>query len=224
LRKALNIVGGRPIVGSEGEITPVVWSPNDHWVVTGSPDGTARLWDLRVKDPSANPVVLRAQGEVVDVVTISPDSHWLVTTGSKDVTARLWDLSAKDPSANSVVLRSQGEVVHAVTISPDNRWLVTGCGDGTAQLWDLSAKDPSADPEILHSDKNHSVWKVAISPDNHWLVTVSDNATMRLWLFSVNDLIDSARAIAGRNFTADEWKLYFPGESYHKTFRDLPGP
>jgi WD40 repeat protein len=65
---------------------------------------------------------------------------------------------------------------------------------------------------------------VAISPDNRWVVTGSDDKTARLWLFQVNDLIDLARTIIDRNFFADEWQLYFPGEKYRKTFPDLPGP
>jgi hypothetical protein len=40
----------------------------------------------------------------------------------------------------------------------------------------------------------------------------------------MNDLVDLARITAGRNFFADEWQLYFPGEKYRKTFPDLPGP
>jgi len=65
---------------------------------------------------------------------------------------------------------------------------------------------------------------VAISPDNHWVVTGSTDNTARLWLLQVDDLIDLARITAGRNFSADEWGLYFPGEKYRKTFPDLPGP
>jgi hypothetical protein len=37
-------------------------------------------------------------------------------------------------------------------------------------------------------------------------------------------LLDLARITVGRNFSAEEWKLYFPGEKYRKTFPDLPGP
>ena len=43
-------------------------------------------------------------------------------------------------------------------------------------------------------------------------------------LLQVNDLVDLARAVVGRNFSRDEWQLYFPGEKYRKTFPDLPGP
>jgi WD40 repeat protein len=155
-------------------------------------------------------------------VAISPDNHWLVT-GSADKTARLWDLSAKDPSANPVVLRGHEDGVSAVAISPDNHWLVTGSWDKTARLWDLSAKDPSADPVVLRGHEKE-VYAVAISPDNRWLVTGSSDHMARLWPLQVNDLIDLARITVGRNFTAEEWKLYFLGERYHKTFPDLPSP
>jgi WD40 repeat protein len=35
----------------EGEISTVAISPDNHWLVTGSWDTTARLWDLRSQDP-----------------------------------------------------------------------------------------------------------------------------------------------------------------------------
>jgi WD40 repeat protein len=63
-------------------------SPDNQWLVTGSWDKTARLWDLRAKDPSASPVVLRGHEYAVCAVAISPDNRWIVT-GSSDKTARL---------------------------------------------------------------------------------------------------------------------------------------
>ena len=104
LREALSFIGGRPVARADGPITTVAISPDNRWLVTGSADKTARLWDLSAKDPAANPVVLRGHEGPVSAVAISPDNRWLVT-GSADKTARLWDLSAKDPAANPVVLR-----------------------------------------------------------------------------------------------------------------------
>ena len=54
-------------------------SPDNRWLVTGSDDKTARLWDLSAKDPAANPVVLRGHEGAVSAVAISPDNRWLVT-------------------------------------------------------------------------------------------------------------------------------------------------
>jgi WD40 repeat protein len=109
----------------------VALSADNRWVVTGSSDNTARLWDLSAKDPAANPVVLRGHYWPIYAVAISADNRWVVTGGG-DSTARLWDLSAKDPAANSVVLRGQSGI-RAVAISPDNRWVVTGSDDKTAR-------------------------------------------------------------------------------------------
>jgi WD domain, G-beta repeat len=177
LREALGVIGGRLAAIADGPITTLAISADSRWLVTGSGDKTARLWDLRAQDPSANPVVLRGHDGGVYAVAISADSRWVVT-GSEDNTARLWDLRAKDPAANPVVLRGHNGWVNAVAISADSRWVVTGSSDWTA----------------------------------------------RLWLLQMNDLVDLARTIIGRNFFADEWQLSFPGENYRKTFPDLPGP
>ena len=184
--------------GHVGKVDTVAIS--DRWVVTGSEDHTARLWDLSAKDPAANPLVLRGHQEGVTGVAISPDNHWLVTAG-KDYsdrvqdpdnpealdTARLWDLSAKDPAANPVELH---QPVRHLAISPNNRWLAAGSLDGTARLWDLSAKDPAANPVVLRGhqeEQTGGVSGVAISPDNHWLVTAGEDGTARLWDLSAKD-------------------------------------
>ena len=110
-----------------------------------------------------------------------------------------------------------------MAISPDNRWVVTGSDDNTARLWDLSAKDPAANPVVLRGHEG-PVRAVAISPDNRWVVTGSYDKTARLWLFQMNDLMNLARITVGRNFSADEWRLYFQSEKSRKTFDELPGP
>jgi hypothetical protein len=159
---------------------------------------------------------------VVIAVAISPDNRWLVT-GSNDNTARLWDLTAKDPTVSPVVLRGHEGEVLVVSFSPDVHWLVTGSKDGTARLWDLTAKDPAASSVALRGHAGE-VGAVGISPDNHWLVTGSEDNTARLWPLQVTDLIDLARVTVGRNFSVDEWKLYFPDQPYHKTFPNYQGP
>src|SRR5271166_981818 len=109
LRDALGFIGGRLVVKAGGQIGTAAISSDNHWLVTGSEDGTAWLCDLRAQDPAANSVVLRGHDMQVHAVAISPDNHWLVTA-SEDSTARLWDLVAKDPAANSVILRHDSAV------------------------------------------------------------------------------------------------------------------
>ena len=71
--------------GHESRVMAVAFSPDNRWVVTGSWDSTARLWDLKVADPAAQPVVLKGHHRWVKAVAFSPDNHWVVT-GSEDST------------------------------------------------------------------------------------------------------------------------------------------
>jgi WD40 repeat protein len=186
LREALNRVGGWPLRGTNGPFVTSV-AISSHWVVTGSNDGTVRLWDLTAKNLSGGPVVL-GPNAAVEAVAISPNNHWLVA-GSFDGTARLWDLTAKDPSAHPVVLlpASEGAEVKAVAISPNNHWLVAGSFDGTARLWDLTAKDPTAHPVVLlPPSEGAEVKAVTISSDNHWLV-IGSYSGVRLWDLTAKD-------------------------------------
>ena len=64
LREALGVIGGRLAARADGPITTLAISADSRWLVTGSEDKTARLWDLRANDPAANPVVLRGPGRV----------------------------------------------------------------------------------------------------------------------------------------------------------------
>jgi WD40 repeat protein len=57
--------------GHDGVVYAVAISPDNRWLVTGSEDKTARLWDLRAKDPAANPLILRARLLGVDGVTLT---------------------------------------------------------------------------------------------------------------------------------------------------------
>ena len=178
LRRALSNSGGLTLGGHENFISAVAISPDGRWVVTGSWDSTARLWDLTAPDPAAKPIVLRGQERDVNTVAISPDNRWLVTS-SWDATARLWDLTATDPANGPIVLTGHESSINFVAVSSDSRWVVTGSWDSTARLWDLTAPDPAAKPIVLRGQER-DVNTVAISPDNRWLVTSSGDATARL--------------------------------------------
>jgi WD40 repeat protein len=201
LRQALANAGGRGrgLWGHERSVSVVAISPDNRWLVTGSIDKTARLWDLTSEDPAASPIVLRGHESIINAVAISQDNRWLVT-GSEDKTARLWDLTSKDPAASPIVLRGHENVIRAVAISQDNRWLVTGSIDETARLWDLSSEDPAASPIVLRGHEAY-IRAVAISPDNHWLVTGSDDKTARLWDLTSKD--PAASPIVLRGHEAD---------------------
>ena len=82
--------GHMSIVSPRGvrvKVMAVAFSPDGSLVLTGSIDGTARLWDVRTGKEVRT---LTSDLAAVLSATFSPDGKWVVT-GSVDGTAALWD-------------------------------------------------------------------------------------------------------------------------------------
>lgn len=85
--------GTRPVphvIPTHLGIQSVGFSPDNHWLVTGSPTN-ARLWDLTAEDPIQSARVLRGHRENIWAVAFSADSRWLITDAS-DGKIRRWCL------------------------------------------------------------------------------------------------------------------------------------
>jgi WD40 repeat protein len=74
--------------GHDGAVQTVTFSPDGKRVVTGSSDGTARIWDAATGQPLA---VLIGHDGSVRAAAFSPDGRRIVTA-SEDKTARIWGI------------------------------------------------------------------------------------------------------------------------------------
>jgi tetratricopeptide (TPR) repeat protein len=155
-----------------GSIYAVAWSRDGRTILTGSTDGTVRLWNARTGQPIGKPM---EHGNTVTSVALASDGKTALT-GSADDTARLWDAATGEPVG--APLRHRGPVV-AVAFSPDGRAVLTGSEDGTARLWSSSTGLPVGEP--LHHRGPLAVKGVAFSPDGHTVLTGSQDGTARLW-------------------------------------------
>src|SRR5439155_451724 len=80
----------RMLVGHVGSVRSVAFSPDGTKVLTGSADGTARLW----KEVSGTVItILEGYEGPVSSVAFSPDGTRMLT-GSADGTARLWEVAS----------------------------------------------------------------------------------------------------------------------------------
>ncbi|MFO1428602.1 MAG: TIR domain-containing protein [Candidatus Competibacteraceae bacterium] len=195
LRNALGTISGIGLSGHEGEVKATAIDRQGRWLVTGSQDGTARLWDLRAADPAQSARVLRGHERGITAVAFDPQGRWLVT-GSEDATVRLWDLNAADPIPSVRVLRGHEGGITAVAFDPQGRRLVTGSEDATARLWDLSVDDPARNPRVLTGHRG-GITAVALDPQGRWLATGSKDDTARLWDLNAADPTHSIQVLSG---------------------------
>jgi WD40 repeat protein len=157
----------------------------------------------------------------ITALAISPDGRWIVA-GMEDGTVHV---SEGDSSLFGLdkarVLRQKhaGRVV-AVAISPDSRWFVSLGEDKAIRHWDFS--DLQLDPVVLESQVQATA--LAISPDCRYLYAGDADGKIRRYPMQLDELIERAGEVAGRNLSLTEWRDYFPGQKYVPTFLDQPFP
>ncbi len=119
-------------------VNTVATSDSLHLSVTGSEDGTVKVWEsnsgkLKYEHTYTEPVqlvALSADGKVA-LVSAKYDRVDIFDTTSEEV---LWQLPFKPEH----MLR--GINVTAAMFSPDNNYLLTGRPDGFVELWDIEQK------------------------------------------------------------------------------------
>ena len=160
---------GQPLRHGD-RVLAVAISPNGTRLLTGSRDGTARLWQAAIGHQVSRAL---SHGSTIWDVAFSRDGS-RIATACADKMARIWDASAGQLVGKPL---KHDDSVRAVTFSPDGARLLTGSVDKTARLWDAVTQQPIGDP-IRHQGK---VSAVAFSPNGSWVATGTDEGSFHLW-------------------------------------------
>src|SRR5262249_14426212 len=149
------------MIGHDGDIHCLAISPDSHYIVTGSADRTARVWDSVTRQSIAT---LRGHFDEVTAVAWSPNGK-LIATGSQDRTIMLW---SADPT-------NRNESLPEPITGAFGPWLVSQ--DGALLAWvapvhggtetarpvicDLaqrqSSKSSQADPSLVASNASTGI-------------------------------------------------------------------
>jgi len=142
----------------------VVYSPDSRRLVSGSLDGTARVWDA----DTGEQLLCLHHGTGVGVwsVAYSPDGRRIVS-GAVDGTIRVWE-SETGKELRSIL--GHESLVTAVAYSPDGRRIASGSMDNTVRLWDVEEDaEPwrlrGPEPWRLRMHTTRFTVQVAYSPD-----------------------------------------------------------
>jgi eukaryotic-like serine/threonine-protein kinase len=173
----------RVFAGHTGTVGSVCFSPDGETVLTGSEDGTARLWDTQTGRTLA---VLTGHANEITSACFSPDGK-TVLTGSHDRTARLWN--AQTGQEKSKLEGHTGPVMSAC-FSLDGRTVLTGSLDGTARTWNTE----TGREKVAFRGHAGGIVCVCFSPDGKLVLT--GNGTV---------FTSSGKVIGGGDHTARLW-------------------
>ncbi len=158
------------LVGHTGAVYSVAYDGEGKRLVTGSEDGTARIWDTITGDEL---ISLRGHRAAVYGVAFSPNGQ-LVATASADQTVRLWDANTGQQLRS---LEKHSAAVNSVAFSPDGGYLVTASDDKTVRVWKVA--DGS---EVYALDGHTAAVRCAVfSPNGQLIATGGDDQTINFW-------------------------------------------
>lgn len=138
--------------------------------VSGSRDGTVKVWDL---ETGAEERTLVGHTGWVEAVAVRADGRSAVS-GSADGTVRVWDL---ETGAEKHTLAGHAGGVRAVAMTANGRRAVSGADDGAVKVWDL---ETGTEERTL---AGHAGWilAVALTADGRRALSGSSDRAVKVW-------------------------------------------
>lgn len=146
----------------------------------------------------------------------SADGKRLVLVGARQI--QVWDLDA--PKRPLLSIRTPGGEIDRAALDATATRLVTGTTAAermSLRVWDLGSPGnesvPLAWPSPLRDFRS--------SADGRHLAVSGDDQNMYLLPLELGPVLELAERAVGRNMSLEEWRRYFPGQSYRPTFPNL---
>ncbi|KAF2073848.1 hypothetical protein CYY_004844 [Polysphondylium violaceum] len=168
--------------GHQDLVLSVDVSNDGQFMLSGSRDKSAMLWDLNSKKPIMS---LNGHTSSVTCVAMSKKQNNFAITASEDRTIKLWKLapnesvkSGKVQKASAVLTKIAHEKdINAISIAPNDKIFATASQDSYVKIWSVN------NFELLGTIKAHrrGVWGVEFSPVDQCILTCSADGTIKIW-------------------------------------------
>ncbi|CAG8447157.1 3095_t:CDS:2 [Cetraspora pellucida] len=168
--------------GHVGNVTAVGFHCEGKWMVTGSEDGTLKIWDTRAPSIQRN----YDHKAPVNDVAIHPNQGELISCDQKG-SIKIWDLG--ENTCTHELIPEEDIPMRSVTVAIDGSMLVAANNKGNCYVWEMSNNRDLTDLEPLTTFSAHKkyITRCLLSPDVKHLATCSADTTVKIWSTANND-------------------------------------
>lgn len=158
-------------------IVSLNFSPDSRFLVSGSWDNTAKVWDVATRTLLNT---LSGHRRRVNSAAFSPVNGRYIVTASWDNCARVFDLL--NNGALCKTIREHSRPLNCAVFSHDEKCILTGSWDGTIKMIEANV-DVSTPPKLLKTFAGHtgSVTAIAMSPNGLSVASSSRDQKVAIW-------------------------------------------
>jgi WD40 repeat protein len=156
--------------GHTGGVTAISVTPDGRHAISGSSDGTFKVWDM---ESGVEIRSIKVDTEKVTAISVTPDGRHAIS-GSWDGTIKVWDMES---GVEIRTIKVDTEGVTAISVTPDGRHAISASHDNTLKIWDMESGSE------IRTLKGHTdtVWTVAVTPDGRRAISGSSDNTIKVW-------------------------------------------
>lgn len=160
--------------GHNASVKTVDLSPDGKYLITGSRDKSAKLWD---KNSGRELRSFLGHNHTVNSVRFSNNGKYIATS-SADNTAKVWEvLTGKEIFSTPI----ENKYMTDIAFSPDDKILISAGYNNTAKLWDISTQKLLKEITVDADQGSGYGINVTFSPDGKWLAIGEDNKTVKVY-------------------------------------------
>ncbi|PRP90922.1 WD domain, G-beta repeat [Enhygromyxa salina] len=156
-------------------------SADGRWLISGSSDGNAYVWDYRGGQDSSNGNYFAARSHTgpINDIDVSRDGKRFLSVGG-DNRAVLWEFEPSGRPYPHDVLVGHEKAINAAALAPGGRYAATAGQGQDVMVWDIVKDKPSETVKKLEGHEGE-IMDLAFTSDGARLFSCATDKSVRAW-------------------------------------------